>query len=121
MFSKLAQELGANGLHVNQPIVCDHCEDDDKEAFPYGVRDANGKFWNHLCNDCFDALNCSYDDIIDGTPCTECNGEGVIITCCDDMCVGQGWCMHGDGEDVCPMCDGSGVLYSWMQEAEVAA
>jgi hypothetical protein len=26
--------------------------------------------------------------------CPECLGVGIIMTCCDDICVGQGWCMH---------------------------
>lgn len=33
--------------------------------------------------------------------CDECGGTGWIVDCCDDMCVGQGWCMHGDGDRMC--------------------
>lgn len=38
--------------------VCDHCRNEDEEAFPYSVFDAKGDFWDDLCNDCFDALGC---------------------------------------------------------------
>lgn len=59
-------------------------------------------------------------EIGDGTyTCDECGGEGVIITCCDDICVGQGYCMHGDGESICPKCDGDGVLsHRWNDEPD---
>ena len=36
--------------------------------------------------------------------CWQCGGEGMIVTCCDDMCRGVGHCMHGDGMAVCPNC-----------------
>lgn len=42
--------------------------------------------------------------------CPTCGGEGFIVTCIDDMCRGAGECMHGDGEDVCPDCDGEGSV-----------
>lgn len=32
--------------------------------------------------------------------CT-CNGDGIIVTCIDDMCRGSGECIHGDGEKAC--------------------
>lgn len=38
--------------------------------------------------------------------CWKCGGTGIIITCCDDLCQGQGYCMHGDGEIVCDLCNG---------------
>lgn len=40
--------------------------------------------------------------------CQHCGGAGFLLTCCDDICHGQGYCMHGDGEEVCPACDGEG-------------
>lgn len=42
--------------------------------------------------------------------CWGCGGEGTEINCCDDLCHGQGWCMHGDGERACPQCGGEGLL-----------
>lgn len=42
----------------------------------------------------------------DDNGCYRCGGEGFIITCIDDMCRGAGECMHGDGESVCPACNG---------------
>lgn len=33
--------------------------------------------------------------------CDKCNGEGWILTCCDDICHGQGYCIHGDGMEMC--------------------
>lgn len=46
--------------------------------------------------------------------CPDCMGDRIIITCCDDLCVGQGWCMHGDGEEVCATCAGEG----WVKRPE---
>lgn len=42
--------------------------------------------------------------------CLTCGGEGTIITCCDDICVGGGHCIHGDGEEMCPDCEGEGFI-----------
>lgn len=54
-----------------------------------------------------------YDDDYDfrepGT-CPECDGEGIIIDCCDDLCVGGGHCIHGDGERICRTCHGEGEV-----------
>lgn len=36
-----------------------------------------------------------------------CGGSGMVMTCCDDLCHGQGYCIHGD-EDICPACEGEG-------------
>ena len=30
--------------------------------------------------------------------------DGWIIVCLDDICRGQGWCIHGDGDAICPHC-----------------
>ena len=43
--------------------------------------------------------------------CPTCNGEGEFLFCCDDICIGQGWCMHGDGMDMCLRCGGTGEIY----------
>ena len=49
--------------------------------------------------------------------CPECDGEGTIVVCCDDMCRGTGHCMHGDGEIDCPMCEGEGELFDEERES----
>jgi hypothetical protein len=41
-----------------------------------------------------------YPDDDDGY-CDECGGEGWILTCVDDMCHGAGYCIHGDGMEMC--------------------
>ncbi len=46
-----------------------------------------------------------------GETCPECGGEGFIIMCLDDMCAGIGHCIHGDGEEMCPVCFGEGEIY----------
>jgi hypothetical protein len=33
--------------------------------------------------------------------CDACDGDGWILTCCDDICHGLGYCMHGDGMEMC--------------------
>jgi hypothetical protein len=42
-----------------------------------------------------------YPDDDDGS-CARCGGDGWILTCCDDMCHGLGYCIHGDGMEMCP-------------------
>jgi hypothetical protein len=54
------------------------------------------------------------DDYDDGEylghiTCWNCGGEGTIVDCCDDLCHGQDWCMHGDNR-MCPECHGEGFL-----------
>ncbi|KKW13433.1 MAG: hypothetical protein UY48_C0001G0054 [Candidatus Gottesmanbacteria bacterium GW2011_GWB1_49_7] len=44
------------------------------------------------------------DDYDNDDYCDMCGGEGIIITCFDDICVGSGHCIHGDGEELCPNC-----------------
>ena len=39
-------------------------------------------------------------------PCPDYCNDGIIITCCDDLC--QEHCIHGDGEEACPTCKGEG-------------
>lgn len=58
--------------------------------------------WFHFADD----MQEMFDDDGESDWCYECGNEGVIITCCDDLCVGAGSCMHGDGEIPCPECDG---------------
>jgi hypothetical protein len=42
--------------------------------------------------------------------CPQCCGEGFIVDCCDDLCVGAGRCIHGDGNRTCPTCHGVGDI-----------
>lgn len=42
--------------------------------------------------------------------CPRCHGEGEYVTCPDDMCRGAGECLHGDGMEVCRVCDGDGEV-----------
>lgn len=44
----------------------------------------------------------------DGDTCQRCDGEGEIMVCYDDLCQGQGYCIHGDGYAPCPACNGAG-------------
>lgn len=46
------------------------------------------------------------DDFSDDGYCYTCHGQGFILTCIDDICHGLGHCIHGDGEEPCPDCDG---------------
>lgn len=52
------------------------------------------------------------DDVWEREPvtCWKCGGDGFVVTCWDDLCRGQGHCMHGDGEAMCSECRGEGVL-----------
>lgn len=52
----ITKATGGHALHIYQPLICDCCKDEKREAFPYGIHDRAGKYWEHLCNDCFDAL-----------------------------------------------------------------
>lgn len=48
---------------------------------------------------------CGYDDY-----CYRCDNNGTILICPDDMCHGLGYCIHGDGEVICPECKGNSVF-----------
>lgn len=65
LLAKVASSVIGNNkveMFITTPYICDHCEDDDKEAFPYHVRDKDGRFWADLCNGCFDELGCKYEE-----------------------------------------------------------
>ena len=47
-----------------------------------------------------------YDEFADDGYCPDCNGEGWIVTCIDDICHGLGYCIHGDGDRMCACNDG---------------
>jgi hypothetical protein len=53
---------------------------------------------------------CEEEYLDDEATCWKCSGDGFIIVCIDDVCRGAGECMHGDGEDICPVCNGDGYL-----------
>ena len=48
--------------------------------------------------------------------CDRCHGEGVVITCIDDLCANSDHCIHGDGEETCPECGGSGEIYDFPED-----
>jgi hypothetical protein len=50
----------------------------------------------------------SWDDDAYREPCWYCGGSGFVVSCFDDICNGLGYCIHGDGDDVCPECHGEG-------------
>ena len=50
--------------------------------------------------------------------CLTCYGEGFVITCCDDLCAGEDRCIHGDGEEACPDCNGSGEYFDYVDDDE---
>lgn len=47
-----------------------------------------------------------YDDDSEG--CYHCGGKRYVITCPDDLCATSDSCMHGDGEEDCPVCNANG-------------
>lgn len=53
--------------------------------------------------DCDDDFGCPDD----GYECDACSGTGIVVECCDDICQGRGWCMHGDSHE-CRRCGGNG-------------
>ena len=52
----------------------------------------------------------------EGRFCPDCDGQGFHLVCCDDICHGLGYCIHGDGEEPCARCGGQG----WLPEPEDA-
>ena len=52
-----------------------------------------------ICAGCTDVV--PVDTIDDDGYCDNCGGDGWILTCCDDICHGLGYCMHGDGMEMC--------------------
>lgn len=51
-----------------------------------------------------------FEDFHEPATCWNCGGEGFVITCCDDLCRGAGYCFHGDGHAMCHTCKGEGSL-----------
>ena len=50
------------------------------------------------------------DEFDDFELCPDCVGEGFVLTCCDDICHGLGYCIHSDGEAICTTCWGEGYI-----------
>ena len=44
----------------------------------------------------------------DGGGCYQCGGRGWMVTCIDDLCHGQDYCIHGDPPTPCPNCNPKG-------------
>lgn len=47
-----------------------------------------------------------FDD--DRQECYKCGGRGEFVDCCDDLCYGQEYCIHGDPPAKCDECGGTG-------------
>ena len=53
----------------------------------------------------------TYDEYVnDDDYCFRCDNQGYILVCPDDMCHGLGYCIHGDGETICPYCQGESAF-----------
>ncbi len=103
---ELMADLGGEPKSITLNRICDCCEDEAKEAFPYGVNDSDGKYWNHLCNECFDELGCSYVFEHEFPPrvCEYCS---IKMIWCECICCADGLIPSGNGEDIpCLVCDG---------------
>ncbi len=50
------------------------------------------------------------NDVTHSRHCYDCNEFNEVCVCCDDLCQGAGECMHGDGMDPCPECNGIGIV-----------
>lgn len=42
--------------------------------------------------------------------CDACDENGFYVTCLDDLCHSGDGCIHGDGEVLCPYCNGRGKI-----------
>ena len=42
--------------------------------------------------------------------CNDCDEMHEEVVCCDDLCVGGGHCIHGDGMAPCSECAGTGIV-----------
>jgi len=43
--------------------------------------------------------------------CLGCDNKGYVIICCDDLCANEEYCIHGDGQIICPECEGQSVYW----------
>ena len=46
------------------------------------------------------------DEFADDGYCPDCDGDGWVVVCIDDICRGLGYCIHGDGDRMCRCNDG---------------
>jgi hypothetical protein len=51
-----------------------------------------------------------YEEYTADESCHVCLGSGFLVVCVDDMCQGLGYCIHGDGEEMCVNCKGYGFV-----------
>ncbi|MFN2233884.1 MAG: hypothetical protein ACK2U1_06610 [Anaerolineales bacterium] len=52
----------------------------------------------------------NFEDQEEPEMCPEYLGSGFVLICIDDICNGLGYCIHGDGEMICPNCHGEGEI-----------
>lgn len=106
--------MSKNSIMITMVRVCEHCGDKRKEAFPYGVHDRDGKYWEILCNECFDVLGCAYPHDNDMV-CPIC-GCGMEWESCWNGCDDGYMSLYDedplfydeDDTEVCSVCDGCG-------------
>ena len=48
--------------------------------------------------------------------CPNCWGSGIVNVCCDDLCATSDYCIHGDGEVICHVCNGDGYIVSEIDQ-----
>lgn len=111
----LVKEVGAPGpVHFTPVYICDRCQDESKEAFPYGCFD-----FSDLCNACFDALNETHIFTNVGTferqPCQEdgCENRGEPCWIESAATPDEWYCaehMHKHG-----FCIGCGQFYAGIE------
>ncbi len=56
VLNALALELGGQLRSVALLRICDRCHDEEQEAHPFSMTDSDGKYWHHLCNECYEDL-----------------------------------------------------------------
>lgn len=62
----------------------------------------------------FTAPQDDYIEFDDSDECPNCDGEGVVMACCDDICRGADRCMYRPAKatcfNTCSHCGGSGEV-----------
>ena len=93
----IAQRVSAHGVTFEQYLT-DPARYDALALEPEPLLPAQRTVGERL--DSVAAAAIAYDPA-DGRPQCE---DGRIVICMDDLCRGQGWCMHGAGERLCAHC-----------------